>query len=75
MINSANLIKDVFAWVLTLELPFNTQAVWSGLNMKFGFRTAAVALALGASVQADCPDYTTYSQVSIKSSDLYSKWR
>lgn len=68
----ASFIKEALAWVFNSfnpTSPFNTQAIWNGLNMKFGFNTV-VTLALGASVQASCPDYTTYSQVSEQVSRL-----
>ena len=73
MIVSTSLIKETLAWVFNsfdLVSPFNTQAaIWSGSNMKSGLRTV-ITLALGASVQAGCPDYTTYSQVSEQVSRL-----
>lgn len=46
-----------FAPWLSLNTP------WQVLKMKLGFRSIAVALALGVTVQADCPDYASYSLV------------
>lgn len=37
---------------------------WHPLKMKLTVGSVAVALALGTSAQAGCPDYTTFAQVS-----------
>jgi hypothetical protein len=62
------MIQDLISgasWSLNPWFNANFPSIWHALKMKLGFSPVAVALALSITVQADCPDYTTYSQVSI----------
>jgi hypothetical protein len=60
------MIQDVGAFSGWSLNPFiaNFLLLWHALRMKLGFGPVTVVLAISATVQGDCPDYTTYSQVS-----------
>ena len=51
-------------WSLKPWFIANFLLLWHALKMKLGFGPVTIVLALSATVQGDCPDYTTYSQVS-----------
>jgi hypothetical protein len=60
------ILREAPPWSLNPWLTEKLQSFWHVIEMKPTFRFVAVtvALALGATVQADCPDFTTYSQVN-----------
>lgn len=53
-----NLLLQVSALLSVDDL-----GIWRAMKIKFGL-TAAVSVALSTSAIAQCPDYTTFSQVS-----------
>jgi hypothetical protein len=62
------LIKALLFWftnaIATFTRIFNP--FWSAITMRLGFKNVKLALFISAVVsqsQAQCPDYTTYSQV------------
>lgn len=59
------ILQGALPWSFNLWFAEKLQSFWHAIEMKPTFRSVAVALALGAIVQADCPDFTTYSQVSL----------
>jgi len=58
------ILRGAPPWSLNPWLTEKLRSFWHAIEMKPTFRFVAVALALGATVQADCPDFTTYSQVN-----------
>jgi len=57
-------IRESLSWPLCPWLVTNLQFIWQTLKLKLAFVPVAVTLALSVTVQAGCPDFTTYSQVS-----------
>lgn len=61
---TASIIKEAVLELCALELSSFLGFGWRVANMKLGLRSvAATAAVLAATSQAQCPDYTTYSQV------------
>ncbi|KIM91009.1 glycoside hydrolase family 125 protein [Piloderma croceum F 1598] len=56
------ILRGAPPWSLNPWFTEKLQSFWHAIEMKPTFQFVAVALALGATVQADCPDFTTYSQ-------------
>jgi hypothetical protein len=56
-------IKEAF--VKENFLRTTVQSLWQAVTMKFGLGKLAIAAVLVTTSQAQCPDYTSYSQVSI----------
>ncbi|KAG9219148.1 hypothetical protein CCMSSC00406_0001558 [Pleurotus cornucopiae] len=60
---TASIIKEAVLELCALELSSFLGFGWRVANMKLGLRSvAATAAVLAATCQAQCPDYTTYSQ-------------
>ena len=59
-----DLIKGFYAgWDVGSRTLFCLDYLWGAPKMKLGLEVAAVAMI--ATAQASCPDYTTYAQVNM----------